>query len=142
MAHFSNDVKSTSFEEEYRRYCLPVMDPNMISCKEEPFDQKGLQTKSNLVRYEPLKFVKMNESASPNYSGRESVPIEGGAPMYKITIDYPSDSNDNVKYRTNDQGHGTMLTYENPGNLWESIIAASDNGTNPEGYASLLYHST
>ena len=33
LKHFSDSVETTRFEEEYRQYCLPVLDPHVISCK-------------------------------------------------------------------------------------------------------------
>lgn len=32
LRHFSDSVESTTFEEEYRQYCLPVLDPHIITC--------------------------------------------------------------------------------------------------------------
>ena len=55
LEHFSKQVESSGFEEEYRSYCLPVLDPNIISCKEEPFDQQLGRTNSSLVEWLPLK---------------------------------------------------------------------------------------
>lgn len=54
MKHFTKQVESSRFEEEYRSYCLPVLDPHIITCTEEPFDQQLGRTNSTLVEYIPL----------------------------------------------------------------------------------------
>ena len=140
MKHFSDQVKDSPFEDEYRQYCLPVLDPHIISCKEEPFHQHRGETHSNLVQYKQLDVFE-KDYPGPNNHSVPHVPWSDkitNAGMYKITVGYPSDNIDDVKYRTDDEASGTMLLYmkrEAPFNV--SVIAASNSGTS--GYASLLY---
>ncbi|KAK3645732.1 hypothetical protein LTR56_008919 [Elasticomyces elasticus] len=129
MQHFSDQVRTSQFEEEWRQYCLPVLDPNIISCTEEPFDQARGRTNSSLVQYETL-----HVDGAPD------------AEMYKIAI--PNNAtDDNLKYRISDQGLGTMLVRMHPEVIYNNmtIITAVDSmdptgdGLNKDGYASLLY---
>lgn len=135
MEHFSKEVASSPFEEEYRQYCLPVLDPHIITCTEEPFDQLLGETNSSLVQYKSL-----HVSETINSTG---VPIHQApitdAGMFKIIIDYPSDEPSNIKYRTDDEGQGTMVTkhHPDPNHLNVSIIATTNSGT--DGYASLMH---
>ena len=138
MKHFSDQVQSSTFEEEYRQYCLPVLDPHIITCKEEPFNQDKGETYSNVVRYQTLNVSKTEYSDTRNRSGLHLVPITGAPDVYKITFDYPSDDTDNIKSRTNDQGQGTMLIFmPRVPPAMTSIITATNNYDT--GYASLLY---
>jgi hypothetical protein len=124
MKNFTQQVESSQFEEEYRSYCLPVLDPNIITCTEEPFDQQLGRTNSSLVRYIPL-----------------------GNEQYKILIPVNATGVDDVKYRTGDQNLGIMLVRMYPYDIYHNItvITAVDSVTptpNPAyrgGYASLLY---
>ncbi|KAK5169912.1 uncharacterized protein LTR77_005890 [Saxophila tyrrhenica] len=127
LRHFSDSVEATTFEEEYREYCLPVLDPQIITCTEEPFNQTSFETGSNLVRYEPLYQLEAADEDAP--------PIT----LYKIILDYPNDDPYAIKFRTNDEGAGTMVLKMHPDpELYNtSVIAASDDG--PDGYASRLH---
>lgn len=130
MQHFSDQIKSTRFEEERRSYCLPVLDPDIIHCTEEPFDQQRARTNSSLVQYGQLE-------------------IEGApdAEMYKIAIPINA-TLENMKYRISDQGQGTMLArmYPQYGYYNMTLITAVDSvatdagGANGDGYASLMYY--
>ena len=107
MDHFSKQVESSPFQEEYRSYCLPVLDPNIISCKEEPYDQKLGRTNSSLVRY-----TNYNKGNGKN------------AEMYKIWIPVNT-STSNVKYRTSDQGQGVMLVRMYPEVIYNNVSLLS-----------------
>ena len=139
MEHFSQEVSSSKFDEEHRQYCLPVLDPHVIQCKEEPFNQELAETYSNGVRYHPLDVFKRDNSTS--YSVGTSNQLSG-AEIYAISI--PKDvsiQSYNIKLRTNDQGVGTMAVRMNPHKeFWNTTyIAASDERGNPGGYASRLH---
>jgi hypothetical protein len=130
MVHFTKQVESSHFEEEHRSYCLPVLDPNVITCKEEPFDQALGRTNSSLVRYIPF----------DQNQGKD-------AEMYKILIPINA-SSDNIKYRTSDQGLGAMLVRMYPEVIYNNItVITAVDSVDPEpnlaykaGYASLLYY--
>jgi hypothetical protein len=106
LKHFSDHVKASNpvFEEERRQYCLPVLEPHIIKCHEEPFINDGLitETNSSLLRYKSLHVTESIGSESD-----QSAVVEG-AYMYKIILDYPSENEWNFKYRTNDEGQGTL----------------------------------
>ena len=138
MKHFSKDVESSAFEEERRSYCLPVLDPHLITCTEEPFIQDLGRTASNLVRYNPLDVVRRDNSSAPTR--------DQNAQMYEIAVPYPT-GEENRKYRTSDQGQGTMLVrmYPDAAHYNTTIITASDTTGSREGgyqggYASLLHY--
>ena len=130
LMHFTKQVESSPFEDEYRSYCLPVLDPNVISCKEVPFDEARGRTNSSLVRYLPFH----------KNQGKD-------AEMYKIWIPVNA-SAENVKYRTSDQGFGTMLVRMYPEIIHNNItvitavdsVAPLPNEAFHAGYASLLYY--
>jgi hypothetical protein len=131
MQHFTDQVKVSPFEEERRRYCLPVMEPHIISCTEEPFDQELGRTNSSLVQYEPLDIVDLADEE-----------------MYSIAIPTNASIQD-MKYRISDQGLGSMLVRMYPEVIYNNvtIITGVDsafpedkNGANANGYASLLHY--
>lgn len=138
MEHFRNEVSSSIFDEERRQYCLPVMDPHIIKCHEEPFNQYRSETISSLVRYKALNVSEVNYSGPPNDTTATLVSLYGLG-TYKIVVDYPSVQTENIRYRTNDQAQGTMMVMmlldNDPPDT--SVIATSNNGKT--GYASLLY---
>lgn len=120
MDHFHRQVRSSTFEEERRSYCLPVMDPHIVSCTEEPIELGQLETNSSLVRYTRLSAF------------RDSSPLGNASnvlvnDMYEVSIPYPTEP-ENIKYRISDQGHGTMLVRMFPdADLYNTtIITASD----------------
>lgn len=139
MKHFADQVESSSFEEEYRQYCLPVLDPHIIKCTEEPFNQSQGETNSSLVRYKPMH---VSETDSFGLQVHSVVEQPG---MYEVIVDYPNHDLANIKYRTNDQGQGTMVVLMRPHPVhWRtSVVTASDNAATKvspaNGYASLLY---
>ena len=145
MKHFSDEVSKSNYEEEHRRYCLPVMDPHIITCEEEPFNQTTLETESNLVRYKKLDAYANDTDGVPH-----KLPDNG---MYQITSPFPPISRGDIKYRTSDEGQGVFLTRAQ----WTPDYYAKNNsivtGQNNEdvgytgaqaadrtiGYGSLLY---
>ena len=98
------------FEDEHRQYCLPVLDPQIITCHEEPFDQKHDQTFSSLVRYKQLNASEVNYT--PDQVGHLVSLFELGT--FKIVADYPSVDPLNIRYRTDDQAKGTMMMRMHP----------------------------
>lgn len=137
MQHFTDEVQSSQFEEERRQYCLPVLDPDVIHCSEEPYDEELGRTNSNLVQYTPLDVVK----------AVNNVTTQTNQETYEIAIPVNA-SSDNLKYRTGDQGQGTMLVRMYPylPSTNTTVITAVDS-TGPGvdqvycgGYASLLYY--
>ena len=128
MRHFADQVERSMYEEERRQYCLPVLEPHIITCTEEPFNQTLGQTDSNLVKFQVLD-VFQNTTSGP-----EKI---DGVGMEKITMPYPSDEWENIHYRTNDEGQGIFVTHQSLQDPYISIIATSNN--NDIGYASLLY---
>jgi hypothetical protein len=120
MDHFHNQVQTTKFDEERRSYCLPVLDPHIISCTEEPIELGQMQTNSSLVKYTRL---------TANSANATDVLVND---MYEISIPYPAHP-ENIKYRIADQGHGTMLArmYPDPDLYNTTVITASDE-TNAE----------
>ena len=102
MKHFADQVAGSHFEEEHRRYCLPVMDPHIIKCTEEPFNQTLGKTDSNLVHYKQLD-VYVNDTAGTPHQ----VKNDG---MYRISSPYPPTNRGDIKFRTNDEGQGVFLT--------------------------------
>jgi hypothetical protein len=81
MKHFADQVASSPFEEEHRRYCLPVMDPHIIRCTEAPFNQTLGKTDSNLAHYKKLD-VYVNDTAGTPHAIKN-------AGMYRISSPYP-----------------------------------------------------
>ena len=139
MDHFSRQVRDSQFEEEYRQYCVPVLEPRQVWCEEEPFNQTGRRTFSNLVEYK--------EHGIYEKTGPKIEPFkDSGVAMFKITAPYPgSGEGDQIKWRINDQGQGTFFTHmfssddPVPGHEYTSVIGATDNDLSSGGYASLLY---
>ena len=138
MKHFSQQVESTHFEEEHRQYCLPVLDPHLITCKEEPFSQERGETNSSLIRYKKL------DVYDKGYTGPQGhrVPQERiqWTGMFKIIMDYPSDVDvSHVKYRTNDEWQGVFLAkrHPRPSQIMTSVVTGTND--KKKGYASLLY---
>jgi hypothetical protein len=80
------------------------LDPHIVKCHEEPFINDGLvtETNSSLLRYKALHVTESIGSES------DQTAVVEGAYMYKITLDYPSENEWNYKYRTNDEGQGTL----------------------------------
>jgi hypothetical protein len=131
MQHFTDQVQSSAFEEERRQYCLPVLDPHIIRCTEEPFlppQGDTIESENGLIKYEQLEFLKNSTLIIDNT-------------MYAIYVPYNITS-DQTKYRIGDQAAGTMLVRMN----WAAattynttVITTSDNSTGG-GYASDLYN--
>lgn len=139
MEHFTNEVSTSKFDEEHRQYCLPVLDPHIIRCEEDPFNQELAETYSNGVRYHPLDVFKSDNSSS--YTPGSSNEITG-AGMYAISI--PKDVSihdvDNIKYRTADQAAGTMVVRMNPHKeFWNTTYIAASDEPKFGRYASKLY---
>ena len=136
MKHFSDQVASSPFDEEHRRYCLPTLEPHLIRCTEEPFNQVLGQTDSNLMRVEQL-LVYKNHSGTPH-----QIP---GHLVYQMDSPYPTANFGNTKYRTNDEGQGIFLAKSQwtPAGvaLNVTLIAGMNNGGD-KGYGSLLYRMT
>lgn len=89
MDHFGREVAKSSFEEQRRRYCLPVLDPHLWTCKEEPFDQEKQQTYSNLVQYKLLRgFETVHNHTDHSLTLGKRIEDLGA---YKIIVDYPSE---------------------------------------------------
>lgn len=140
MEHFTDEVSSSKFDEEHRQYCLPVLDPHVVRCQEDPFDQELAETVSHGVKYHLLDVFKNDSSTS--YTPGDSNYM-GGAGWYAISI--PKDVSvhdvDHIKLRTGDQNQGTMVVRMNPHKeFWNTTyIAASDEPSWGGGYASMLY---
>ena len=135
MDHFSKQVATSPFEEEYRQYCLPVLHPHVIKCTEVPFDQGSDHTiHEPLAKFTPLNISKLNAEG-------QLVPIHNpNHEIQEVAIDYDLGEQSQVKCRTNDEGQGTMMIKMSTRNHFTNttIIAASnDRG---HGYASLFYH--
>ena len=133
IKHFSDQVSSSSFEEEHRRYCLPTLEPHLISCTEEPFNQLLGQTDSDLLQLKPL-LVYKNDSGIVQQIKKSRV--------YQIATPYPTVGPNFVEYRVaNNLGKGIFLVKSG----WTrdfyatnaSIIAGMNDQAN--GYGSLLY---
>ena len=131
MLHFQRQVKSSVFEEERRRYCLPVLDPHLITCTEVKINETTEQTNSSLVKWKVLNVFEPKDNGT-------STQIKNTG-MYKVTIDYPSNNFENIRYRTNDQGQGAMVVkrHPDPDKYLTSIITAADDFY--DGYASSLH---
>lgn len=102
---------------------------------EEPFDQVKGETISSLVRYKQLNVRETGPSGDLHpITGDEFSPE-----MYKIILEYPNESPEAIKFRTNDEGQGTMSVQMHPDpELYNtSIISTSDDAE--DGYASRLY---
>ncbi|KAK5162737.1 uncharacterized protein LTR77_011220 [Saxophila tyrrhenica] len=132
--HFSDQVESSRFEEERRQYCLPVLDPDLIHCTEEPYNQRIGRTNSSLVGYAPLDLVKRVDHAD----------IETNQETYEIAVPVNASAGQ-LKYRTGDQGDGVMLVrmYPEASHVNTTVITAVDS-VDPSrvesSYASLLYY--
>lgn len=136
MDHFTKQIRSSHYDEERRQYCLPVMDPQIISCTEEPFDERTGRTNDSTVLYEALNLIETTSN--------DGIP---DADLYKIAIPANATAED-LKYRISDQGLGVMLVRVHPGAVHynTTIITAVDSrdshpsAINGDGYASLLYY--
>lgn len=91
------------------------MDPDIITCKEEPFNQSLLQTESNLVRYKRLDVFDNNTAGAP-----QEINTAG---IFRIVSPYPPTNRGNIKYRTNDEGQGVFLTRSQ----WTADYAPKNN---------------
>lgn len=87
--HFRQQASKSPFEEQKRRYCLPVLDPQLWSCKEEPFNQEQERTYSNLVQYKLLRAFETIHNHT-DHSLTLGARVNDLA-AYKIIIDYPSE---------------------------------------------------
>jgi hypothetical protein len=150
MKQFSDLVKSSPFEEERRQYCLPILDPNLITCEEAPFlpdrpeTVSGFTSNTTLVKYRPLDVSHKDDAGNViKYLDSE---------IYEIAIPSPTEQSE-LKYRTRDQGQGTFLVrmYPEGAHNDTTVITASDcppgtstvegaGGCAGTGYASLLYY--
>lgn len=137
LRHFTENVSTSMFEDEYRQYCLPVLSPHIITCKEEPFVQPWGETNSSLVLYKSLT-VTEEDPLPPYYNQSVDRPVKDD--IYRIVLNYQSDSHNESVIRSNDQGKGTMTIKQSPipGEGHLTIVTASDSGG--QGYASLLHH--
>lgn len=131
MDHFHRQVRSSTFEEERRSYSLPVLDPHLVSCTEEPIELGQMKTNSSLVQYTPLSAFKNNA----NSANASDVLVSD---MYEVSIPYPTDDW-NMKYRISDQGHGTMLVrmYPDEDLFNTTVITASDETGAPHSKSSM-----
>ena len=135
LKHFSENVTDTIFDNEFRQYCLPVMNPHVIKCTEVPFVQSYGETKDSTAQYLSLDVYETDYFAYDNYSKPHQ--IKDVIDMYKVVIDYPSNNTiTNVRYRINDQGKGTMTVWQYPTVEKQhiTVITAGDSGG--QGYAS------
>ena len=136
--HFANEVASATADEERRQYCLPVLEPHIISCTEVPFNQSLYQTENNFVRYNAMSNSVTQYGNRETGAGAQNVSItDVGA--YQIVVDYPSTDTVNIKYRTNDQGQGTFMVYTWPVSPNMFAIISASNNLRDEGYATLLH---
>ena len=137
MHDFSLQVESSRFQDEYRQYCLPVLDPHIITCTEEPFHQQLGRTNSSLVKYTTLNVVRADDGST----------LGPNAEMYEIAI--PTNASiEELKYRTGDQNQGVMLIRMIPEVIHNNVtvitavnsLAPTPMAANHGGYASLLYY--
>ena len=130
MQHFTNEVASTPFEEEHRQYCLPVLDPHLITCEEEHFIQDLGRTNTSLVKYEVLEMYAPANASTPN---NETKWQAKDYRVYRLALDYTNETHregyDSIKYRTSDEGNGTMtvMMHPNPKHLRESILTGTQS---------------
>ena len=121
------------FDNEHRRYCLPVLSPHIITCEQLAFNRDlastydegdGLGSRVQWI------YMDMNNSVT-----HKAIQNDG----YQISIDYNHDWANGTFYRINDENQGTMVVAQSPlpSQVDTTILTASDSGG--KGYASLLY---
>ena len=141
MKHFSDQVKSIPFEDARRRYCLPVLAPDIIKCEEVPINHTTCESvDGSFVRFKSLNVSEWKEDLGKN--GKEKYI---GTGLYKISSPYPSSSDDwsATKFRVDNQGRGIMVVQMFPPDPYTTMIGAA-NAWGEHGYASklhrLMYH--
>ena len=138
MKHFADNVTDSLFDDEYRQYCLPVLDPHVIKCTEEPFVQAWGETNDTTAQYLSLFVYEHDYFAYDNFTKLHQ--IKDVIDMYKVVIDYPSnDTINRVRYRINDQGKGTMTVWQYPTVEQQDVTVITAGNSGGQGYASLIH---
>lgn len=83
MKHFSDEVATLPFLTARRRYCLPVLDPDIIKCTEMPVDPHTCETSDNFAKFETLNISRWDAATNGTYF----LPHGG---LYKITSPFPN----------------------------------------------------
>ena len=137
MQHFAENVSHSLFDDEYRQYCLPVLNPHVIKCEELPFVQAWAETNDSTVLYQQMYVHEQDYFAYDNYTKLHDRLVN--TTIYKIEFDYPTNLTDHRVFRTDDQGKGTMTVHHSliPGQENITIVTASDSGG--QGYSSLIH---
>lgn len=132
MKHFSNEVSKSSFEDARRRYCLPVLDPDIIKCTEVPINGTTCESADNFVRFKSLNASEYNEDTGKSKS------IPSG--LYRITSPFPRplDHYGANKLRIDNEGEGVMVLQMFEPDPYSSLVGAA-NAYGELGYASLLH---
>lgn len=132
MDHFRTEVASIPFQDARRRYCLPILDPNVITCEEVPINPVTCASEDNFIKFKTLFTDEPMKAADKNVS----VPTG----LYKITSPYPNDISNwtTTQLRIDNNGQGIMFLQSF---LYDPYITAvgAANAYGEVGYASMLH---
>ena len=126
LAHFARNVSDTKYEDEYRQYCLPVLSPQIITCKELAVNQSSAMT----VPVDTVQYRFADVSLQLN---NQNITEDA----YLIILDSQENLGNGSYLRVNDEDCGTMTIAQLPNQQNITIVTATAN--QGQGYAALLY---
>lgn len=132
MKHFREEVANIPFEDARRRYCLPVLDPQVIKCEEVLINGTTCASEDNFV-----KFKSLNVSDTNAKTGK---PQDLKTGLYKITSPYPNNLSAWGEFglRIDSQGKGVMIINQFLPEPFTTLVGAA-NAWGEIGYASMLH---
>jgi hypothetical protein len=134
MDHFRREVESIAFQDARRRYCLPVLAPDIIKCTEVPINPDTCASE------DPDRFVKFKSLNVTEYMKESGKNVEVGTGLYKIASPYPNDLDNygTTQLRIDTQGRGVMVVQAFSEDIFTSLIGGA-NAYGEHGYASKLH---
>ena len=132
MKHFQDEIRKNKFDDARRRYCLPVLAPDIIKCEEVWINGSTCASEDNFVKFKTLNVSHWDAET------RKNVYIPGG--MYKISSPYPNSVEHfgATKLRVDSEGKGVMLVQQFVPAPYTTLIGAA-NAYGEVGYASMLH---